>query len=223
MKTTVRSLQELKSLKSTLEQLRAEAAARIKAEQEQRQQAERAQRLFTHAVGPVQPLPSRHHDRAPVRSQPAPPRPLQRERDQQAVLQEALSDVFDVTTLLETDESLSYRRPSVGADVVRKLRQGHWSIQNQLDLHGLRRDGAREMLTLFIRECQRRGIRCVRIVTGKGLGSPGKTPVIKHKMYGWLIQKQEVLAFVQARPAEGGAGALIVLLAPAAPSLRAGG
>ena len=95
-----------------------------------------------------------------------------------------------------------------------KLRKGYWSVQRQLDLHGLRRDGARETLGAFIRECQRAGVRCVRIITGKGLGSPGKTSIIKHKTYGWLMQKKEVLAFVQARPNDGGAGALIVLLAP---------
>ena len=56
----------------------------------------------------------------------------------------------------------------------------------------------------------------MRVITGKGLGSPGKRSIIKHKTYGWLVQKKEVLAFVQARPNDGGAGALIVLLAPAA-------
>jgi DNA-nicking Smr family endonuclease len=97
--------------------------------------------------------------------------------------------------------------------VVRKLRRGNWSIQRQLDLHGLRREDAREALAVFIREAHRAGLRCVRVVHGKGLGSPGKAPVLKGKVQGWLIQKQEVLAFVQARPAEGGAGALVVLLA----------
>jgi DNA-nicking Smr family endonuclease len=55
-------------------------------------------------------------------------------------------------------------------------------------------------------------VRCVRVVHGKGLGSPGKTPVLKGKVHAWLVQKNEVLAFVQARADEGGAGALVVLL-----------
>ena len=97
--------------------------------------------------------------------------------------------------------------------MLRKLRRGHWSTQAEIDLHGLRRDAAREALSTFIRDSQRRGLRCVRVVTGKGLGSPGRMPVLKDKTYGWLMQKQDVLAFVQARAAEGGAGALIVLLA----------
>ena len=78
----------------------------------------------------------------------------------------------------------------------------------------MRRDEARERLSIFIREAKQQGIRCVRVVHGKGLGSPGKTPVLKSRVHSWLVQKQEVLAFVQAKPADGGAGALVVLLAP---------
>ena len=58
----------------------------------------------------------------------------------------------------------------------------------------------------------RSGWRCLRVVHGKGLGSPGREPVLKAKVQRWLVQKQQVLAFVQAKPAEGGAGALVVLL-----------
>ena len=75
-------------------------------------------------------------------------------------------------------------------------------------------DEARETLTAFIREAHRQGIRCVRVVTGKGLGSPGKAPVLKDKVHRWLVQKAEVVAFVQAPPMQGGAGALVVLLQP---------
>jgi DNA-nicking Smr family endonuclease len=99
--------------------------------------------------------------------------------------------------------------------VTRKLRRGDWSIQREIDLHGLRTDEAREALGPFIREAYKQGIRCVRVVHGKGLGSPGKSPVLKGRVQSWLVQKKEVLAFVQARPAQGGAGALVVLLTPA--------
>ena len=92
--------------------------------------------------------------------------------------------------------------------MTRKLRRGDWSIQRQIDLHGLRRDDAREALSLFIREAHQQGIRCVRVVHGKGLGSPGKAPILKNRVHSWLVQKNEVLAFVQAKPADGGAGAV---------------
>ena len=163
-------------------------------------------------MGAVTPLP--HTDRFAFEQAPPTPRRLQHELDEERVLHEAMSDEFDVSTLLDVDDQLSFRRPGIGLDVTHKLRAGHWSIQRQLDLHGLRSDEAREALGQFIRLAHRTGLRCVRVVHGKGLGSPGKTPVLKSKVQRWLVQKKEVLAFVQARPAEGGAGALVVLLQP---------
>ena len=96
--------------------------------------------------------------------------------------------------------------------MVKKLRLGHWVVQGELDLHGLTREDAREALVQFLAEAGKRGCRCVRVVHGKGLGSPGRQPVLKGKVHGWLVQRQEVLAFTQARGPDGGAGALIVLL-----------
>lgn len=212
----VRSLADLRQVKQQID-ARARALAleqaRLAAEAAalQRRQAS-ARDLFLRAAGAVQVLPD--PGRAALEADPPKPIPRQRLRDQQAVLLEAISDAFDVSTLLDVDDQLSFRRPGIGTDVTRKLRQGHWTIQRQLDLHGLRSDEARTQLALFLRQAQLHGIRCVRIVHGKGLGSPGKTPVLKRKVFAWLVQKSEVLAFVQARPAEGGAGALVVLLQP---------
>ena len=213
--TPIRDLKDLKIVKQTLElraraaaeqeTLRKAAAAKVRAEKE----------LFSQAIGPIKPLPTRHLPGHRAHLLPVQPAPIavQQQLDEQRVMQEALSDEFDVETLLDTDEALSFRRPGLGPDVVRKLRRGGWSIQGQLDLHGLRREDARETLSQFVKDAHKVGWRCVRVVHGKGLGSPGKTPVLKGKVQSWLIQKQEVLAFVQARPAQGGAGALVVLLA----------
>lgn len=132
--------------------------------------------------------------------------------DEQAALQESLSDEFTVETLLDSDAALSFARPGIGPDVLRKLRRGHWVIQDQLDLHGKRTDEAREALADFLRDAGKRGLRCVRIIHGKGLGSFKKEPVLKNKVRNWLVQKNEVIAFCQARAVDGGAGALIVLL-----------
>jgi DNA-nicking Smr family endonuclease len=139
---------------------------------------------------------------------------LQHQLDEQAVLRESLSDEFDAESLLDTDDSLSFRRPGVGTDVTRKLRRGDWAIQGQVDLHNLRRDEARDALGAYIRESVKTGLRCIRVIHGKGLGSPGKAPVLKPRVHSWLIQKNEVIAFVQAHPNQGGAGALVVLLRP---------
>jgi DNA-nicking Smr family endonuclease len=208
----LRSLSELKSLQKLIAQRAAAEAAAREAERLRLQRLDREQRLFELAVGPVRLLPAARRVVHPPR--PVAPLPMQRQRDEEAVMREALSDDFDVETLLHTDDQLSFHRPGLGPDVMRKLREGHWSIQKQIDLHGLRVDEAREALGRFVRESHQLGLRCVRVVHGKGLGSPGRTPVLKSRVQRWLVQKTEVMAFVQARPAEGGAGALVVLLKP---------
>ena len=188
----------------------AEACA---AEARERTLAERREKdLFASAVGTVVPLKKAP---APVlpRARPA-AIARQRQRDEAAALAESISDAFDVESLLETDDALSFRRRGVGLDVVRKLRRGVWALQDEIDLHGLRTDAARERVAAFLRDSARAGLRCVRVVHGKGLGSPGREPVLKAKVKSWLVQRSEVLAFAHARPADGGHGALIVLLKP---------
>ncbi|WP_179947953.1 Smr/MutS family protein [Thiomonas intermedia] len=145
---------------------------------------------------------------------PRPPRAIPRQSllDEQAVLTEAMSDELDLDHLLETDDTLSWRRSGVGSDTLRKLRRGHWTIQSEIDLHGLRRDEAREALGRFLRSALQREWRCVRVIHGKGLSSPLREPVLKHKVRSWLMQRDEVMAYVQARPSDGGAGALVLLL-----------
>lgn len=209
---SMRAFADLLPLRKAMAERAAAEAAALEAARLQTIREDRERRLFELAVGPVRPLvvsPRVKHAVVPVE-----PEPLQRRADEQAVMREALSDDFDVETLLHTDELLSYRTTGLGLDVVRKLREGRWSIQRHIDLHGLRTDEAREALGRFIRETHSQGVRCIRVVHGKGLGSPGRMPVLKGRVLRWLVQKREVLAFVQARPAEGGAGALVVLLRP---------
>ncbi len=206
----VKTLGDLKVVKSAIAEQARQRALLATQQARAAKQAASDKDLFIRAAGAVNPLPDKrklHHGPAPRM-----PQTMQFQRDESAVLKEAISDEFDVSTLLECDEHLSFRRPGIGPDVTRKLRRGEWSIQRQIDLHGLRRDDAREALGQFIREAHQHGIRCVRVVHGKGLGSPGKTPVLKNRVHSWLVQRNEVLAFVQAKPADGGAGALVVLL-----------
>ena len=207
-----KSLKDLQQIQRRLAEQRDSAAALEAARAAAHRKGEAEKNLFVRAAGDVRPL--RHAPRVHHVPEPPLPIPVQQQLDEQRVLMESLSDEFDASTLLDVDDALSFRRPGVGLDVTRKLRKGHWSIQREIDLHGLRRDDAREALAAFIRESHRKGVRCVRVVHGKGLGSPGKTPVLKSKVQSWLIQKNEVLAFVQARADEGGAGALVVLLKP---------
>lgn len=205
-----RGLHDLAALRAELQRQReaaAEAARRLEAE---RAEAERQRQLFSLSVGPVNALGA--HDRADLERTRPEPLPRQREADEQAALRASLSDEIDVESLLLTDDGLSFRRPAVTLDVVMRLRAGHWTIQGQLDLHGMRRDEARDSVAAFIRGTRRRGERCVRIVHGKGHGSPGRQPVLKSKVQRWLAQCDDVIAFTQASATQGGAGALIVLL-----------
>lgn len=200
-------LQFLRAQLKEQEQARLLAAALAA---EQARERERNANLFRNSIGEVQPMPPCD------RIEPFAPRPLpiarQHLADEQAALQESLSDEMDIESLLETDQALSFARDGVGLDVVRKLRKGHWVIQDQLDLHGLRRDEARVMLSEFLRQCAKRGVRCVRIIHGKGHGSRGREPILKQLVLRWLVQKIEVLAFCVARAGDGGNGALVVLL-----------
>ena len=207
------SLGELAPLRQALLDAERQRLAREAQDHERRLREEHERQLFSRSVGPVAPL-RRSHVTA-VRGLPPPEAiPRQREQDEAAVLLEAISDEFDVETLLETDDALSFRRRDIGPEVVRKLRRGVWAIQAELDLHGLRRDEAREALGAFMRQAVRQGLRCVRVIHGKGNGSPGREPVLKSKVKTWLVQRQEVIAFAQARAADGGHGAVLVLLRP---------
>jgi len=210
-KPPARSLQDLATLRDTLARQAREAAEAAAREAAARAEAERQRQFFANAVGPVTALPA--GNRAQVDAPLPPPEPRQRQLDEQAALRQAWSDEVDIESLLLTDDGLSYRRAGVGADVVTRLRRGEWAIQGQLDLHGMRRDEARDQLAGFVRDATRRGQRCLRVVHGKGLGSPGREPVLKGKVQRWLAQSAEVIAFAQASGPQGGAGALIVLLA----------
>jgi DNA-nicking Smr family endonuclease len=197
-------------MRDAMQKAKAEVAAEKAREAAEAARRERERHAFAHAVGPVKPI--RASAKA-ARTAPLPsPEPRQRALDEQAALHEALSDEVDVESLLLTDDGLSFRRPDIGPDVLAKLRRGTWAIQDQIDLHGLRREEAREALAGFIRQAHQQGRRCVRVVHGKGHGSPGKAPVLKAKVQRWLAQRREVIAFAQAPGPQGGAGALVVLL-----------
>ena len=148
----------------------------------------------------------------------APAWPRQTQLDKSAVLEDALHGGDLVDMQLEGGDQAAWSRTGVQRSVLRDLRRGRWVVEEKLDLHGLSRTEARQAVREFLALCLRKGLRCVRIVHGKGLSSPGREPVLKALVPGWLSQNRDVLAFCQARAADGGAGALIVLLG--APSAR---
>lgn len=165
--------------------------------------------LFRASVADVTPL--RHTKRVLEHPRPR-PLPVQRMLDERAALRESLGGHSDWEMGLDTGEELSFVRHGVGAQTLRKLRRGHWVIQEELDLHGSTSGEARELLARFLAYSSRRGLRCVRIVHGKGLRSKNREPVLKRKVAGWLMRRDDVLAFCQARGPDGGSGAVVVLL-----------
>ncbi len=189
-----------------LEKLEKEKAEKLKAELAQQQKTED---LFLAAVKNARPLNTNriHHE-------PSKPKPIPQQfiRDEKQALRDSLSDGYIPAHELESGEELLYLREGQSPSVLSKLRRGHWVVQANLDLHGLISDEARTQVAEFLARCKKRGIRCVRIVHGKGLGSRNREPILKHKVRNWLIQKDEVIAYAQARATDGGSGAVIVLL-----------
>ncbi len=165
--------------------------------------------LFRRAVRDATPL--KPPARVPAREQP-PAVPVQSLLDAHQTLSESLQGPIPWEQSMETGEELVFLRQGLARDTLRKLRRGHWTIQGEIDLHGLNRDQARVCLVEFLKSCVRRKLRCLRVVHGKGLRSPRREPVLKAKVHQWLAQRDEVLAFCQAPASAGGAGALLLLL-----------
>src|SRR6478672_10570163 len=143
---------------------------------------------------------------------PAAPVPEQTRRDERAALAESLAGPRSIDDAIESGEELAFLREGLSRQVLRKLRRGHWVVQDELDLHGMNRVQAAHAVGEFLRHCRARRFRCVRIVHGKGLGSRNREPVLKGKLRKWLAMRDEVLAYCQAPASQGGAGALLVLL-----------
>ncbi|HUX62767.1 Smr/MutS family protein [Sulfuricella sp.] len=165
--------------------------------------------LFRTSIGDTRPLP----DNGKTVFPPHLPWPVLRQNraDENPLPTDGLSDYIP-QELAGTEEEFYFLRPGVAPLTMKRLRRGHWAIQAELDLHGMTSDEARACLTGFLDECKQLGLRCVRVIHGKGLSSRNHEPVLKQKTASWLMQRDEILAFCQARPMDGGSGAVIVLL-----------
>jgi DNA-nicking Smr family endonuclease len=157
-------------------------------------------------VKPIAPVNRVVHDTPKPR-----PHPAKREEDERAVLAELAHLALDGDDI-EMEDDASFLREGLPREILRKLRRTHWVIQDTLDLHGLTGDEAVAETAVFLAACKREGRRCVRIVHGKGLRSPGREPVLKRRIRKLLTRRDEVLAFVEPRALQGGGGAVVVLL-----------
>ena len=166
--------------------------------------------LFREAVRGVKPLGSR----APLPRPPrARPRALFTRADRAAVLRESLAG-DNADPQLAGGEELVFHRPPVQPAMLRRLRRGEYRVQREIDLHGLTVTEAKQVLREFLAEALEQQVRCVRIIHGKGLRSGHRGPVLKGTVSAVLKRTGAVLAYVSARPVDGGTGAVYVLLAP---------
>jgi DNA-nicking Smr family endonuclease len=165
---------------------------------------------FHAAVAGVRPLKTAGrvlHERA----KPS-PRPRQSELDEAAAVVESLHGPLEIDELLTIGEADAFLRPGLPRSVLRDLRRGRWTICNHIDLHGTNRHQAHDEVARFLAESVREGKRCVRIVHGRGHGSPGREGILRQLVKSWLSRSKDVLAFCHPPPNDGGEGALWILL-----------
>lgn len=166
--------------------------------------------LFLYANRGTRPLDDRN--RAHIEPDAPSAEPVKRCEDEQATLRDAMELPMSFEDRLDAGDEAAFLRHGLPRRVLTDLRRGRWVLQGELDLHGLNRDEARMALGGFLGASVQRGRRCVRVIHGKGLGSPGRVSILKQLSRNWLAQREEILAFCQAGPNQGGSGALMVLL-----------
>lgn len=165
-------------------------------------------RLFREAIGPIRPL-KEAAPAPPAAPRPA-PEPVQAMLDEAHVVDELLTHPLDAS--IEGGDEITYLKPGQQHRLLQRLRRGQFSVQAEIDLHDMTSSVAREAIRRFLDDSRREGALCVRIVHGKGLRSKAQGPVLKQLTDTMLRRRADVLAFTSARPAQGGTGAVIVLL-----------
>lgn len=168
--------------------------------------SEQDAQLFREAIGPVRTLPTQQ---APPQRPPTTPVPRMRDADERAALEQSRHP--DALSDQSAGDTLAYRRDEVSPQLLRRLRRGEFSIEDEIDLHHLSEQAAETLLRRFLADARSRGAHCLRIVHGKGLHSINE-PVLKNMLARTLIQRADILAFASAPPALGGTGAVLVLL-----------
>ena len=158
--------------------------------------------LFRAAVGEVKPLADQNR----VEPQKPPRKTSSRSPAASPPIPDTLSDFAAENA---PDEFL---RDCLSRMTLRKLRRGHWPVQDSLDLHGNNSGIARRLLQEFLHDAAQRGLRCVLVIHGKGMNSPSGEAVLRKLACHWLTQRPDVLAYCDAPPKDGGSGAALVLL-----------
>lgn len=176
-----------------------------------------AEDMFSRAMKGVNPLDNTKGALLPRRPEPKPPL-LDRQPDEDLEVLAHLADLVsgqEAMDLRFLDGYVRGSRHGISQELMERLEQGRFPIQDHLDLHGLSVDQAFDACEKFLVSAQTKGLRHVLLVHGRGLGSPQGVPVLKNSLAQWLSQKRlgkRVLAFCTAQPHDGGMGATYVLL-----------
>ena len=165
--------------------------------------------LFRNSVAGTRPLKTEARVEPEKKRPPA--RPLQKENDDQPIIQDIFADPYDLIDM-EIEEELFFARNGLQKRTLKKLKRGEIAIEAELDLHRRTKLEARQAITNFLYYCHTNKLHCVRIIHGKGYGSHGKQPILKQFINYWLRQREDILAFCSARQVDGGTGAVYVLL-----------
>ena len=171
--------------------------------------------LFRQEMFGISPLPAAGSGRG---------RPIEQEREvlvRQSDEAEAYAQLSDLVAgggtfdISDSDEYIEGLASGLDRRLMARLRRGDYAVQGHVDLHGLTREEARVKVDEFLHDSRIHGCRCILIIHGRGLNSKDQIPVLKEALRVWLTRgriARHVLAFATARPTDGGAGAVYVLL-----------
>jgi len=216
----IRQLSDLAPLRDELTRVGEAERAALRQRAAEERRAQQAAGEFARSVPGTIPLaPTGRRRPAASSAQTPSPAPRPAARPTQARPGSAPRPLAVSEASAAVDEPASYRRPGVGPDVLRKLRRGHWPVEGKFDLHGLHLEAAYRATAEFLEKSRARGLRCLLLIHGKGLGSADGAPVLKGRMRAWLAHQADVAAYCEAPPGLGGGGALLLLLR-AAPATR---
>ncbi len=134
------------------------------------------------------------------------------DEDEQIITKDHISDGYEPTSNIQAGDELSFCRSGIQKRVFSDLRRGRYRIVDELDLHGLTVREAKVLLLKFLIQAEQFDKSCVKVIHGKGKRSETGEAVLKKKTDYWLSAHLRVLAYYSTLPADGGTGAVYVLL-----------
>lgn len=172
--------------------------------------------MFADAMDGVRRSEWRHE---PVPSPPPTrPQPADPEAEQRRMMEDAVNGI-PANPVMDHPEYIEGWVGVAGKKFLPNLRSGLYSIQGQIDLHGLTREQARITVEDYIGQMSRFRSCCIKIIHGRGINSPSDRAVLKENLQHWLSTRRmsrHVVAYASAQFADGGVGAIYVLLSPQA-------